>query len=138
MRWSDIPFRPPTTTLRWFAAFALLFLAGLAGWQFLVRDGRLLPGGLLALAVLAGLLGWLFPVALRPVFVGWMVLVFPVGWLTSHLVLGFLFYCIFTPVGLFFKLVGRDALCRRFPGQQDTYWTDKPAAEDVRRYFRQS
>jgi hypothetical protein len=138
MRWSDIPLKPPAATLRWFATFAALFLDGLAGWQFLAHDGRLLPLVLLVAAMVVALLGWLCPVVLRPVFVGWMVLVFPVGWLVSHLVLAFLFYGIFTPLGLFFRLVGRDILSRRFPSNQESYWVDKPAAEDVRRYFRQS
>ena len=34
MRWSDIPFHPPVTTLRWFAAIWVLLLSGLAGTAF--------------------------------------------------------------------------------------------------------
>ena len=34
MRWSDIPFHPPVTTLRWFAAVGVLLSTGLAAWAF--------------------------------------------------------------------------------------------------------
>jgi hypothetical protein len=41
-------------------------------------------------------------------------------------------------VGLFFKLIGRDALSRRFAPGQASYWEPKPRATDVRSYLRQS
>jgi hypothetical protein len=138
MRFSDIPFNPPTRTLRWFAALLALFLANLALWQMLVHDRMWLAGLLLGLALAAGLLGWLAPRRLRPVLVGWMVLVFPLGWISTHLLLVGVHSCIFSPVGLFFRLIGRDVLARGFPGEQESYWVEKPAAGDVRRYFRQS
>jgi hypothetical protein len=138
MRFSDIPFHPPVATLRWFAALAVVFLAGVAAWQGLVHDRPLQALLLAAAALAAGLAGWLFPQGLRPIFVTWMVLVYPIGWVVSHLILAFLFYCLFTPLGLFFSLTGRDVLARRFPRDQDSFWVDKPAADDIRRYFRQS
>ena len=138
MRWSDIPFRPSIATLRWFAALGCLMLVILAGWQLLVRDNRLTGTMLLAGAVIVGIVGAWRPVALRPIFVGWMVLVFPVNWVISHLILACVYYCVFTPVAVFFQLIGRDALSRRFRPEQESYWTDKPAARDMHSYFRQS
>jgi hypothetical protein len=138
MRWSEVPFSPPRATLRWFAVLGALLLAALAGWQWLVHNHGVAAVVLAGAALIVALVGLAVPLALRPIFVGWMVLVFPVNWLVSHLVLACLFYCIFTPVGLFFKLVGRDALTRRLPSDRGSYWVDKPAAADVRSYFRQS
>ncbi len=137
MRWSDIPFTPPPATLRWFTALLALFLAVSGGWQLLAQDHRLAGLVLVGAAALVAPVGLLFPAVMRPVFVGWMVLVYPIGWLTSHLILACLFYCVFTPVGLLFKLVGRDALGRS-RREQETYWAAKPSADDVRSYFRQS
>ena len=37
MRWSDIPFDPPRTTLRQFAWLWLAFFGGMALWQALVK-----------------------------------------------------------------------------------------------------
>ena len=48
-----------------------------------------------------------------------------------------LFYGVFTPIGLFFRLIGRDPLHRRFQPEADTYWVARRPATDVRRYFRQ-
>jgi len=137
MRWSEIPFKPPPATLRRFAFLGALLLAAAAGQQFLSHENHATALGLLGLAGVVAVVGVAFPWALRPVFVGWMVLVFPVSWLTSHLILASLFYCMFAPLGLFFKLIGRDFLARGRPNQ-DTYWVAKPSAEDVRSYFRQS
>jgi hypothetical protein len=53
------------------------------------------------------------------------------------LVLGLMYFGVITPVALLFRLLGRDALQRRFQPQTDTYWRPKPGATDVHSYFRQ-
>jgi hypothetical protein len=62
----------------------------------------------------------------------------PIGWIVSHLLLGVLFFGLFTPVGLVFKLIGRDALARRYAPERASYWESKPGARDIRSYLRQS
>jgi hypothetical protein len=136
MRWSDLPFTPSPGTLRWFAAFTSLFLAALAGREVLVAGSRTAAGIGFGLALLVLVVGLLRPMVVRPVFVGSLVLLYPINWLMSHLLLGCVFYCVFTPLALFFKLIGRDALGRTLRREQDSYWTDKPAAPDTARYFR--
>jgi hypothetical protein len=138
MRWSDIPFRPSSSTLRWFAVLSAAFLGGLGCWQFFVRENQVAAGLLLGSGVVVGVVGVIFPMVLRPIFVGWMVLVYPLNWLISHLILGMIYYCIFTPLAVFFKVIGRDALERRFRPEQESYWTDKRGGADLRSYFRQS
>jgi hypothetical protein len=138
MRWSDIPFQPPRSTLRWFGVFGAALLAGAGCWQLFVRERPVAGAILLGAALVAGTVGLVLPMMLRPIFVGWMVLVHPLNWLISHLILGVIYYCIFTPVAVFFKLTRRDALARRFQPQQDSYWTDKHGGADLRSYFRQS
>src|SRR5262245_4013799 len=121
MTWSDIPGNPSQRTLRQFAALWLLFLGGLGCWHLLLRVNTLYGWSLLALAVGAGVPGLIRPGLLRPLFVGWMILAFPVGWLISHLVLAVLFYGVFTPLGLWFRLRGRDPL-RRKRMRAPSYW----------------
>jgi hypothetical protein len=89
------------------------------------------------LALLIGPLGLVRPRLVKPVYVGWSVLAFPVGWCISTVMLAVLFYGVFTPVGLLFRLVGRDVLARRRPAVT-TYWKPKLAARDPREYFWQS
>jgi hypothetical protein len=137
MTWSDLSFSPPARTLRQFAGLWLLFFAGLAaarGW----RDGVTpLALGLAALALTVGPLGLWRPALVRPVYVAATVLTFPLGWATSRLLLAALYYGVFTPLGLLLRLLGRDALRLRACPQQASYWAEKPAPQDVSRYFRQ-
>ena len=137
MRWSDIPFSPPPRMLRQFAALWLAFFGGMAAWQGLVRGrvGVALTIG--ALAVVVGGVGLARPRLIRPIFVGWMVLAFPIGWAVSLLLLGLVYYGLFLPISLVFRLVGRDALRLRPRPGAATYWTPRPEVVDVRRYFRQ-
>jgi hypothetical protein len=62
---------------------------------------------------------------------------FPLGWLVSQLVLAILFYGVFTPLALVFRLIGRDALALKKPSGEATFWRPKPTPSDPRRYFRQ-
>ena len=59
---------------------------------------------MLILAALFGVAGLIRPGLLRPIFVGWMVMVFPIGWLMSRVLLGVLFYGLFTPLAIAFRL----------------------------------
>jgi hypothetical protein len=137
MQWSDIPFHPPTKTLRQFAGLCLLFFGAIAAWQGLVKGHATaaIVFGVLALTI--GPLGLIRPDLVRPIFVGWMVLAFPIGWTVSRLVLALMFYGLFTPVALIFRLLGRDSLNRRRRPDLDTYWTPKPPAAGPRSYFKQ-
>jgi hypothetical protein len=137
MDWSDIPLSPPARTLRQFAGLWLASFAALAGVQG-ARHGWGAAAALPALLALGvGVPGLWRPRSVRWVFVGSMVLTFPAGWLTSRLLLAVLFHAVFTPLGLLFRLAGRDALnLRRRPGT-DTWWVPRPAAAHVGRYFRQ-
>lgn len=136
MTWSDIPRNPSRTTLRQFAGLWLLFFGGLGCWHLLGRNSPLPGWLLLTLAAGVGLPGLVRPRMLRPVFVGWMMAVFPVGWLVSRALLTVLYYGMFTPVGLWFRLRGRDCL-RRTRRTSPSYWQPKPAATGVASYYRQ-
>jgi hypothetical protein len=47
------------------------------------------------------------------------------------------YFLILTPVGLFFKLTGRDILARKFKADSATYWTPHKQNKDPQRYFHQ-
>ena len=48
-----------------------------------------------------------------------MVLAFPIGWTVSQVMLAMMFFGLFTPIGLVFRLIGRDPLHRaRPPGRR--------------------
>ncbi len=138
MQWSEIQLNPPTRTLRQFAILWILFFTALAFWQGVLR-GRVWLGVILGiLAVTIGPLGLFLPAAMRWIYVSWMAIAFPIGWTVSQIVLGLLFYGIFTPIGLVFRLIGRDPLHVRSRPDKDSYWSTKPRPASMRRYFDQS
>src|SRR5688572_4348658 len=108
MQWSDLPLNPSKRMLRQFAALWIVFFGGLAAWHARVDEKAAITAVFAILAVTVGPLGLIAPSAIRPVFVAWTVLAFPIGWTVSRLVLLFLFAAIVTPLGLIFRLRGRD------------------------------
>jgi len=137
VKWSEIQFQPPKKVLRQFAVAWLVFLLAWAAHLWLARGhekAALVLGGL---AIVVGGLGLLRPATVRWIFVACTVVVFPVGWLVSQVVLAVMFYCMLTPLALFFRLRGRDLLRRAPPRERVSYWTAKPLPQDARRYFRQ-
>jgi hypothetical protein len=137
MQWSDIPFHPRRKLLRQFAALWIAFFGGLALWQVVVRGHGAAGAVLGVLALTVGPIGLARPEWLRPVYVSWMVLAFPIGWTVSQVVLAVMFYGVFTPIGLLFRVRRRDLLERtRRPGLP-SYWTPKPLATDPIRYYCQ-
>jgi hypothetical protein len=113
-----------------------LFFGALAAWHGL--HGQTTSSVVLAaLAMTIGPLGLLWPAAVRPIFVGWLALAFPIGWLVTLLTLAFVYYLILTPLALWFRLIGRDPLTLRKRPNELTYWRPKPQPADKRSYFRQ-
>jgi hypothetical protein len=137
MRWSDIPRHPTTRTLRGFAGIWLGWFGGLGAAAWFARGDHATALVLWVVAAAVGPLGLIAPALVRPVFVGAMVVTFPIGWVVSHVLLGAVFYCLFTPLGVLFRWAGRDPLgLRRI--QAESYWQPKPPPPDLRSYFRQS
>lgn len=135
MQWSDVPRDPSRATLRQFAGLCLLCF-GLAAWRCHARGQTDFACVLAALAVGLGLPGLVFPRLLRHVFVGWMMAVFPIGFVVSRVVLAALYYGCFTPLALIFRLIGRDALGLKRAPQAVSYWRAKPQADDPSRYLQ--
>src|SRR5271166_2730232 len=133
MRWSDIQFDPPRKMLRQFAGLWLVVFGGLALWEIYGR-GRTAFGGILAiLAVTIGPLGLIYPHWVRFIYVGWMVLSFPIGWTISQIIMAVMFFGLFVPIGLIFRFMGRDTLQQARRVGIQSYWEAKPASADLRR-----
>jgi hypothetical protein len=136
MNWSEIPWRPAPRTLRQFAVLWLLAFL-IASVQALRAGSPTVAITLAILAIGVGGPGLVAPPTIRVVFVGSMVLTFPIGWVVSRIALAAIFYGIFTPIGLLMRLCGRDVLELQRP-ERDSYWSPKPQPADVRAYFRES
>jgi hypothetical protein len=123
--------------LRQFAALCFVFFVGIGVWQALV-SGRTTAGIVLAcLGVLLGLLGLVSLRVLKPIFVGWMILAFPIGLVISNIIMSLIYFGVLTPIGLVLRSRGRDALrVRRSGPEVASYWETRTASTDIRRYFK--
>ncbi len=137
MTWSDVPLHPTRKALRQFAAAWLVFFLAFGLHQYFVRGHHTAGTGLMVMAVVLGPVGLIWPMALRWLFVGWMVLAFPIGWLVSLIMVAVMFYGVITPVAFIFRLRGRDLLKRKPAPDQASFWLPKQEPADIRSYFRQ-
>ena len=135
MQWSDIPFKPPTRTLRQFAGLSLFVFGAAACFQGIIRHQPILAAAFATLAVVIGIPGLIRPSIVRPIYVGAMILTFPIGWTVNKIVLACMFYGLFTPIALWFRLIGRDSLSRRYRPEIATYWSVKSQPTDSSSYF---
>jgi hypothetical protein len=130
-------FTPTERMLRQFAAIWIAFFGAIAARQEFHHHRHVLGIALAVLAVTVGPLGFVWPRAIKPVFVGWMALAYPIGWTFSRIVLGVIFYGLFTPVAWVFRLIGRDELALKSQPTAATYWRPKPGAVEQSQYLRQ-
>ena len=131
-----LQWNPPAHTLRQFGWLCALVFGGWGVKLLVMAGGSSFSWSLVAAGLTAGLLGTLHPKFLRPVFVGWMILVFPIGWTVSHLLLGLLFFGVFTPVGVLLRISGKDSL-RLQRNRPVSWWQDRSSETDLKRYLRQ-
>jgi hypothetical protein len=73
----------------------------------------------------------------RIIYLGMILLTFPIGWVMSFIVLAIFYFLIITPVGLFFHLIGHDPLHRKFEPLVKSYWQKRQSPEKADRYFHQ-
>jgi hypothetical protein len=141
----EIDWQPDARRLRQFGLASLgagLLLAGVA----LMRGGLATLAAAeswrvvvpLAFGIVSALLALLRPRWLKPLYLGLTALTWPIGWCVSLLVLLLLFFALFLPVALVFRLLGRDAMRRRYDPSASSYWIERPPASPPASYFRQS
>lgn len=112
-------------------AFTVLRLCGawsFTHWAFL---GAIAVGVLQLLTWLAGM-----KAPTRAVFVAIMVLAFPIGFVVSQVLMAVIFYLVMTPIGLAFRLMGRDAMGRKLDRSRTSYWHDRGPVKDPASYFK--
>ncbi|MBI2823417.1 MAG: hypothetical protein HYX69_01860 [Planctomycetia bacterium] len=145
MRLIEIDWNPPDRQLRQFGWIALVGLP-LAGW---LASGKPWPadattvqqtvvGVLAVLGAVCAILAIARPRLLRLPFLAAMLVALPIGLVVSEVMLLVIYFVLFVPVGLVFKLLSRDALERRIDKSAKTYWQPKAQPSGPESYFRQS
>ena len=121
---------------RTFGVSAGLVCAFIAWHQW--RHGHAAAAAILVSSgVAVAALGYAAPGVLRHPSALWWRVLHALGWVNTRLILGVLFFLVFTPMGFVLRLTGWDPLAlKRAPGQA-TGWVPSPAAHrDPKHYER--
>lgn len=134
----EINWRPVDKHLREFGQAALAMLTGVALLLHLVKG---LDATFALYICAAGLLIYLLSLVwaplTKPIYLGLMIVAFPIGWIVSHLLMGIIYFFVITPIGLVFKLIRRDPLQRHFDRTARSYWVRRRTSGSAKRYFQQ-
>ena len=133
----EIDRNPSERNLRWFGVVVGLFLAVVGGIVRLKLGAPDAARWLWVAAAVVTVVYYAVPAVRRPLWIGWMVAAFPIGWAVSHLILAITWLFVVTPIGLILRAVGRDPLQRRIDRDRTSYWTEHDPHGDPKRYFRQ-
>ncbi|MFA5144382.1 MAG: SxtJ family membrane protein [Candidatus Omnitrophota bacterium] len=109
--------------LRNFGLIMALCFAGITLILFLRDKHSLILTGVVSLFFL--LLTLCAPALLKYFYIPWMKLAFVLSWLNTRLLLCFIFYFIFSPIGLIMRLFRVDLLERKFDRSRGSYWKPK-------------
>lgn len=133
----EINRNPSQRELRWFGVIVLIF-CGAVGLILRLRfDLETAAWIAWAVGALVAAVFYAVPPVRRALYVGWMYLFYPVGFVLSLVVLGVIYYLVLTPIGLVLRLLGRDSMGRRPAPDAQTYWIRREAKIASERYFRQ-
>ena len=74
----------------------------------------------------------------KPLYRGWMKFAHGLGWVNTRIILTLVYYLVFSPLAILFKIIGKDPMNRKI-GSADTYWIERDSApfdrERARRQF---
>ena len=136
MKLVEMNWAPTDRQLKQFGVIALVALPALAWfWSGGNLTAVSICGGIGAL--LAGV-GLLAPRSLKPIFIGLCVLCIPIGIVVGELAMFLIYFGLFLPMSVLFRIMKRDRLQRKFDRQAETYWERKPQPSGAASYYRQS
>jgi hypothetical protein len=131
-----VDWNPSTRKIRQFGGLLALFLL-LIAWRACRKGHVDFAVALAGTGVLLGSAIAAFPRAGLRLYQAWMAAAFVIGTIVSAVVLTLLYFGIVTPLGLFFRWRGRDALGLD-PGGRESYWVPLEIPEDKTYYERLS
>ena len=100
-------------------------------------DPRTVAVACVIFGVIMGVVVLISASAGRAIYDFWMRVAEPIGLTFSMLMLVIAFYCVFTPIGLLMRVLGRDPLERAYDRGASTYWISHNPAGEPERYFKQ-
>lgn len=138
----EIDWNPDRQKLRefgWFSLAGFGLIGLLLGWKLgWIENGQwLFPAIFWGVGLLSAIFALVEPLVLKPIY--WILTAISaiVGPVIGTLVLALIFLFVFLPIGLFFKMLGRDGLKLKLDRQTESYWLPADPLQHPRRYLRQ-
>jgi hypothetical protein len=120
-------------------SFGLIFAGGMGALGALNQFYLHRPETALVLFALGGavfLLALIPPIG-RLLYILWMGFGLTIGFFTAPVIMLIVYSIVIVPVGLWFRVTGRDTMRRRLDPEAKTYWEDYPGSDDPASYIRQ-
>jgi hypothetical protein len=138
MSFVEINWHPKRKQLRSFGKIALVITAIISLLLYKLK-GVSIPWALAIFAVgfTIFLISMISSRLTRMIYVVLMAVTFPIGLVVSFTLLAIFYFLLLAPFGLIFRLMGRDALCRKFDATAESYWLSRRGPEGPEQYFRQ-
>jgi len=134
----DIDYNPGKKTLKTFGWISLIGFAAIAILLHLLKGLPLTWVYILCcVGVTIFIISLISTKLTRLIYIGLTLATMPIGYLVSFTAMSVFYFLLITPIGLIFKLTGRDLLCRRFDRNAQSYWIKRKNATDIKRYFNQ-
>ena len=133
MKLIEINWGPSKRQLRQFGVISF-FLSPLFGWMWNISSSGLAI--MTCIGALIAVLSFAWPPAIKPIFIGLMLVAAPIGMVVGELAMLLIFLGIFLPISLVFRLMGRDALRLKIDKNAASYWQPKSEPKQVSSYYR--
>ncbi len=133
MKLIEFNWNPKDRQLREFAVLCLFVLPAVA-WFWGASPRSVAIAG--AAGSCIAIVGLLRPATVRPLFLALTIMAMPVGMLMGELVVFTIFFLLFLPIALVFRILGRDTLQLRADHNSESFWKPKRAPTDIASYYR--
>ena len=130
----QLNWNPEERQLKQFGLFSLIllpFVVWLWGGSWTSVGVSVAIGGVIAA------IGVVAPHVLKPLFLGLSLILMPIGIVVGELLLLLVYVLVFIPIGIIFKLMGRDRLQLKINRECSSYWQDKQLPKSPGRYYQQ-
>jgi len=134
----EIKWRPKPKELRNFGKITLIASAAVSILLYVFKDIETKWSVAIATLGISVFLTSLSSIKLtRFIYLGLTLITFPIGWTISFILMALFYFLLITPLGLFFRLMGKDLLSRKFNPNAKSYWVAHKPPENIRQYFHQ-
>jgi len=96
--------------------------------RLIFKDSSIIPWQYYVSAA-ALILNLTFPLAIYPIYKGAIFIAHYLGWFNTRLLLGIIYFLVFTPIAFIFKIMGKDLLDRKIDRNAESYWNKREPSE---------